>query len=211
MATKIDKKITGYSVVEPSLPANDSPSAPPATPAPVLLVHSRPEVVEGRTYKIRPPIGSSAFYITVNDIIEADGKRRPIEVFINTKDTTHFQWVTALTRVVSALFRKPGEFLFILDELQQVYDPQGGYWDKGEMIPSVVAHIGKVLKEHCRHLGLIEAPVLSDAAIELVTEKKAIAEAKGIKGTLCAKCGEMSVVLIDNCSTCLSCSDSRCG
>jgi hypothetical protein len=208
--TRIDSKIVNYSVVDKT-----APTPPPAepTPPPVIVPakpHTRPDVVVGSTYRIRPPTMGSALYITINDIVLADGTRRPIEIFVNTKNTEHYQWVVALTRVISALFRKPGEFLFLIDELQQVFDPTGGYWEGAKMMPSVVAHIGAVLKQHCRDLGLIDKPVLDEAAKVVIEEKRVIAEAKGVKGTLCTKCSEMKVVLLDGCMTCLNCWDSKC-
>lgn len=208
---KIDSKIVGYSVVK----ASDGP----VTQAPVIVQevrsHQRPDVVEGATYKIKPPTWSSALYITINNLVMEDGSRRPIEIFVNTKDTSHYQWVVAMTRVISALFRKPGEFLFVIEELEQVFDPQGAYWGEGahagKMIPSVVAHIGLVLKQHCRDLGLITGPVLSSAQLEIIAEKVAVAEAQGIKGTRCPKCSEEAMILIDNCLTCTACGESKCG
>lgn len=214
---KIDQKITGYSVVSAEDKAKAA-AAPAPTPAEVEKVYleakpyERPLQVTGTTYKIKPPTASHALYITINNIVTAEGKLRPIEIFINTKHVEHFQWVAALTRVISALLRKPGPYLFVIEELMQVFDPQGGYWlPGGKMMPSVVAEIGSVFKQHCETIGAVDAPALSEAQKALISEKKAVAEAKGIKGKLCGKCGEHTVVLIDNCMTCLSCSDSKCG
>lgn len=210
---KIDQKIVGYAVVVPDKEPTAAP--PPAEPAPLLYIepknYERPDSVAGATYKISPPTMSSALYITINNVVLESGKLRPIEVFVNTKDVEHFQWIAALTRVISALLRKPGDFLFLVDELLQVHDPKGGYWDSGTMVPSVVAHIGRVFKKHCESIGALQLPQLSTAQQTLVAEKATAASAKGITGTLCGKCGEMTVVLIDNCQTCLSCSDSKCG
>lgn len=111
-------------------------------------LHSRPYKVEGFTYKIKSPHFEAAFYITINNI-EVDGGVRPIEIFINTNNAEQHQWIIALARIISALFRLPGDYTYIFPELEQVFDPKGGYFDKQAMIPSVVAHIGKVLKEHC--------------------------------------------------------------
>jgi hypothetical protein len=171
----------------------------------------RPQTVDGRTYKISPAVTDSAMYITINNITLEDGTVRPLEMFINTKHVAHQQWITALTRMVSAIFRKPGPYLFVVDELEQIFDPQGGYFADGKMTPSVVAHVAAVLREHFIHIGALEAPELSAAQKELIAVKKDAAEAAGVKGTQCSKCNEMSVVMMDGCMTCLSCADSKCG
>lgn len=209
---KIDQKIVGYSVSmgENKEVTGTTPVLVASTASPIHS-YDRPDVVTGFTYKIKPPTTSSAMYITINHIEDEHGVLRPIEIFVNTKHMEHFQWVAALTRMISAVLRKPGPFLFIVEELQQVFDPQGGYWYEGKMIPSVVAHIGAVFKHHCQRIGILEAPPLSNAQKEVMAEKKAEAEKKGVKGQLCAKCGESSVVKLDGCMTCLDCGDSKCG
>lgn len=171
----------------------------------------RPQVVEGRTYKISPAVTDSAMYVTINDIIMDDGTRRPVEMFINTKHVSHQQWITALTRMVSAIFRKPGPYLFIADELRQIYDPQGGYFEAGKMMPSVVAHVADVLNEHFIWIGAKEAPALTPIQKEILTEKKAEAVSRGIQAQVCMKCHEESVIMLDGCLTCTACGDSKCG
>ena len=171
----------------------------------------RPRVVEGRTYKISPAVTDSAMYVTINDVILEDGTRRPLEMFINTKHVAHQQWITALTRMVSAIFRKPGPYLFVAEELEQIFDPQGGYFDNGKMVPSVVAHVANVLKEHFIHIGAMEAPKLSAVQKEVIAEKRAAAEANGVDMQTCPKCFEDAMVMMDGCMTCTSCGDSKCG
>lgn len=170
----------------------------------------RPRTVVGRTYKISPAVTDSAMYVTINDIILDDGTRRPVEMFINTKHVAHQQWITALTRMVSAIFRKPGPYLFVAEELRQIYDPQGGYFDGGKMIPSVVAHVADVLNEHFIWIGAQEAPELTEVQKEVLTEKKAEATARGIQGQVCMKCHETAVIMMDGCLTCCNCGDSKC-
>lgn len=171
----------------------------------------RPRIVEGRTYKIKPAVTDSAMYITINDVIEEDGTRRPVEMFINTKHVAHQQWITALTRMVSAIFRKPGPYLFVADELKEIFDPQGGYFDGGKMMPSVVAHVAEILKEHFIWIGAMEAPELSVVQKEVIAEKVEKAEASGTKMLLCTKCNETAMLMLDGCMTCTACGDSNCG
>jgi hypothetical protein len=137
MTETIDQKIVGYRVKTQDLPKIVS------EPHEAL---ERPATIQGKTYRIKP--GDHAYYITVNDI-EIDGVVRPYEVFINTKDTTNFQWVMIFTRLVSAIFRKGGEYQFMIDEMKAIIDPSGGYWKKGAgYIPSLVADIGMVIEKH---------------------------------------------------------------
>ncbi|HEY0817228.1 MAG TPA: hypothetical protein VGD46_00520 [Rhizobacter sp.] len=209
---KIDQKIKGYSVVLP----DSKPAAVPTKAEVERIVveappYERPDVVTGTTYKIRPPVLGHAMYITINDIVTEDGKFRPIEMFINTKHVEHFQWIAALTRVISALLRKPGDYLFVIDELLQVYDPQGGYWSEGKMMPSVVAEIGTVFKKHCQRIGALEAPALNATQMAVIADKQAQAEAEGVEYQRCGKCGEQAALMMGGCLTCTSCGDSKCG
>ncbi len=171
----------------------------------------RPRVVEGRTYKISPAVTDSAMYITINDLILEDGSHRPLEMFISSKHVPHQQWITALTRMISAIFRKPGPFLFVAEELQQIFDPQGGYFAGGRMVPSVVAHVGTILQEHFEYIGLVEKPELSADQKVLIADKVAKAGDKGMSMMTCTKCHQPSVVRLDGCDTCTSCGDSKCG
>ena len=202
---KIKQKIVGWAVNKTT---DDEGNTHEIREAVTL---ERPRVVEGRTYKISPAVTDSAMYITINDVIEDDGTRRPVEMFINTKHVAHQQWITALTRMVSAIFRKPGPYLFVADELEQIYDPQGGYFEGGKMMPSVVAHVAAVLREHFIWIGAMEAPALTPAQVEMIEEKKAVAIEKGVKMQVCSKCHEEALIMMDGCMTCTSCGDSKCG
>lgn len=203
---KIDQKIVGWNV---RTVHDENGNTHTVKEAETL---ERPRVVEGRTYKISPAVTDSAMYITINDAIMDDGSRRPVEMFINTKHVAHQQWITALTRMVSAIFRKPGPYLFVADELKEIFDPQGGYFDGGKMMPSVVAHVADVLKEHFIWIGAMEAPVLSAVQKEVIAEKVAQADAAGVTGgQVCTKCHETAVIMLDGCMTCTSCGDSKCG
>jgi len=202
---KISKKIVGWAVNKTTDDAGNTHEVREA------VTLERPLVVEGRTYKINPAVTDSAMYITINDVVDEDGTRRPVEMFINTKHVAHQQWITALTRMVSAIFRKPGPYLFVADELKEIYDPQGGYFEGGKMMPSVVAHVADILKEHFIWIGAMEAPELNSAQKAVIAEKIAAADAAGTKMQLCTKCNEKALIMLDGCMTCTSCGDSKCG
>jgi hypothetical protein len=208
MTTVISKKITDCKVV-----TDDHPDT-------VKHLHEsmkRPEILCGSTFKIKTPLSDHALYITINDIVLNEGtpdeEKRPFEVFINSKDMSHYQWVLALTRVISAVFRKGGECAFLIDELKSVFNPNGGYFKKGKFMPSLVAEIGDVLETHLTCLGLYSKDdSLAVAAKAMIDEKLASKVGEDKKsGTLCDKCGEYSVVMLDGCYTCVSCGASRCG
>ena len=202
---KITKKIVGWNVkTETDEEGNKTEIREAAT-------LERPRTVDGRTYKISPAVTDSAMYITINNITLEDGTVRPLEMFINTKHVAHQQWITALTRMVSAIFRKPGPYTFVAEELEQIFDPQGGYFADGKMTPSVVAHVAAVLREHFVHIGALEAPELSAVQKEVIAEKKAAAMEKGVDMQQCPKCFENALIMMDGCMTCTSCGDSKCG
>lgn len=165
----------------------------------------RPDVLTGATYKVKTPLSEHALYITITD-----WKGRPFEMFINSKSMEHFQWIVALTRVVSAVFRHGGEVTFLVEELRSVFDPKGGYFKKGgRYMPSLVAEIGDVLETHLTGLGLMtKDDSLAKAAQVMVAEKL---ESGAPGKSLCAKCGTKSVVIMDGCATCLNCGESKCG
>ena len=120
----------------------------------------RPEMLIGSTYKIKTPVSDHAMYVTINDIVLNEGteyeQRRPFEIFINSKNLDHYQWIVALTRIISAVFRKGGDATFLVDELKAVFDPRGGYWQSGgKFMPSIIAELGYVIERHLQAIGLI--------------------------------------------------------
>ncbi|MDQ6991015.1 MAG: TSCPD domain-containing protein [Mariprofundaceae bacterium] len=210
MVVKIAKKITAYEVVN-----LESKSVDVDRVNPPLL--ERDEILEGSTYKIKTPASEHAMYITINDVIiysgTADEHRRPFEIFINSKNMEHFMWIVALTRVISAIFRKGGDVTFLVEELKAVFDPRGGYFKKGgRYMPSLVAEIGEVIQQHLISIGMLEG-VLDTA--ELKAKKLKIQEKLGdsaIKNaSQCPKCVGMSLVRLDGCETCVECGYSKCG
>jgi hypothetical protein len=193
MAIKIEKKIKGYNVVKPEDKAAPAPAPSPvkeaAPVAEVIQMHEsleRPETLVGSTYKIKSPLFEHALYVTVNDIVLNAGtpheQRRPFELFINSKNMDHFQWIVALTRILSAVFRKGGDVTFIVEELKAVFDPRGGYFKAGGVyMPRIVAEIGAVIEQHMKSIGLIHDPDMSEATRQLIAEKRAAYEKANAK------------------------------
>ena len=243
MPTKIDEKIVGYEVVEPEEEKAAEQAAETAREkrSTAKIIHmtekvQRPEgmeALEGSTYKIKTPLDDHAMYVTINDITLNPGteheQRRPFEIFINSKNMDHFQWIVALTRLMSAVFRKGGDVVFLAEELQAVFDPKGGYFKPGgKFMPSIIAEIGAVIEHHLQKIGLMEKEELSEQHQLVLDEKRAEAEASAqtltdsqaaageelaypASATLCNKCLTKAVVVMDNCETCLSCGYSKCG
>ena len=126
--------------------------------SPCQSLLQRPDSLEGTTYKIKTPFTEHAFYVTINDIL-VDGHRRPFELFINSKNMENFAWVVALTRVISAVFRREGDVTFLVEELGSIFDPQGGYFKPGgKRMPSLVAEIGDCLENHLIKIGVVSPP-----------------------------------------------------
>jgi len=241
MTIKITKNIAGYEVVKPEeqLAAKQKAIAESEERASAKVIRMtekvmRPEgmeALEGSTYKIKTPLDDHAMYVTINDIVLNPGteheQRRPFEIFINSKNMDHFQWIVALTRLMSAVFRKGGDVTFLAEELQAVFDPKGGYFKPGgRFMPSIIAEIGDVIAHHMRKIGLMEKEELSEQQKLILNQKRAEAEglqaaapatAAGDDGsypataTLCNKCNTKAVIVMDNCATCLSCGYSKCG
>ncbi len=167
----------------------------------------RPEVLIGQTYKIKWLDTDHAFYITVNDI-EKDGRRRPFEVFINSKNMEAYAWAVALTRMISAVFRRGGDVSFVVDELKAIFDPRGGQWSGGRYVPSLMAAIGEVIEKHMIAIGFI-APREEQLVPE---ERRAVAvAAEGAPARFCPRCSSASFVRMEGCDSCLACGYSRCG
>ena len=241
MTIKISKNIAGYEVVKPEeelaalkVAAEEKEARSSAKVIRMTEKVMRPEgmeSLEGSTYKIKTPLDDHAMYVTINDIILNQGteheQRRPFEIFINSKNMDHFQWIVALTRLMSAVFRKGGDVTFLASELQAVFDPKGGYFKPGgRFMPSIIAEIGDVIAHHMQKIGLMEKEELSEQQKLILKQKRA--EAEGIQNknmadtageeagypasaTLCNKCHTKAVVVMDNCATCLSCGYSKCG
>jgi ribonucleoside-diphosphate reductase alpha chain len=167
---------------------------------------SRPEALPGRTYKIRWPDSDHAMYITINDIVQ-DGRRRPFEVFINSKNMDHYAWTVALTRMVSAVFRRGGDVSFVSEELKAVFDPRGGAWMHGRYVPSLLAAIGDVIERHMIDIGMLPGR----AQPALAGEQRKVVNLGDQRLRQCPKCGQAALVRQEDCDTCTSCDYSKCG
>jgi len=240
MTVRIEKKIVGYKIGN----NEEGAAAPVAVPDQVVAseepednvvqLHEklqRPEMLIGSTYKVKTPLSEHALYVTINDIILNHGTqnelRRPFEIFINSKNMDHFQWIVALTRIISAVFRKGGDVTFLVEELRSVFDPRGGYFKKGgKYMPSLVAEIGDAIECHMRMIGLLKDDGLDDNQKKLVAEKRAQFEAASGTASapeadaasdfpegsqLCVKCHTKAAIKMDGCLTCLNCGESKCG
>ena len=232
---KIDEKIVGYEVAQPE--PKDKQAKPEykreggGDKAEVIRMHEkleRPEVLIGSTYKVKTPISDHAMYVTINDIVLNQGtefeKRRPFEIFINSKNLDHYQWIVALTRIISAVFRKGGDVAFLVDELKAVFDPRGGYWQPGgKFMPSIIAELGYIVEKHLITIGMMASPDLDEGQKQLIARKRAefeeatkqqdaFADNQYPDGAqLCSKCSTAAVIMMDGCMMCLSCGDSKCG
>lgn len=235
MTIKIEHKIVSYALANKE--EDNKVAAPEVAPAPAIeQMHEqvkRPESLVGSTYKIKTPLSEHALYVTVNDIVLNEGTphevRRPFEIFINSKNMDHYQWIVALTLIISAVFRKGGDVSFLVEELHSVFDPRGGYFKRGgKFCPSLVSEIGDVIETHLKRIGMIKDEGLDEHQQKLIAEKRAQYESKlsqekaaasapadngqfpeGAK--LCTKCNTKAMIIMDNCLTCLNCGDSKCG
>ena len=169
----------------------------------------RPEALPGSTYKVRWPDSDHAMYITLNDIIQ-DGRRRPFEVFINSKNMEHFAWTVALTRMISAVFRRGGDVAFVVEELKAVFDPRGGQWMGGRYVPSLLAAIGEVIERHMVAVGFLPDPKAAREPPEARDERKVVNLGE-TRLRHCPKCNQPALIRSEGCDTCTSCGYSKCG
>ncbi|MCC1493942.1 adenosylcobalamin-dependent ribonucleoside-diphosphate reductase [Cognatishimia sp. F0-27] len=166
----------------------------------------RPQALEGATYKLKWPDSEHAIYLTINDII-VGGHRRPFEVFINSKNMEHFAWTVALTRMISAVFRRGGDVSFVVEELKAVFDPRGGAWVQGKYIPSILAAIGGVIERHMVAIGFLEGEGMGLKS----DPQAAVVNLDAPRGPACPSCGQYDMRMVEGCMTCASCGHSKCG
>jgi ribonucleoside-diphosphate reductase alpha chain len=164
----------------------------------------RPEALPGQTYKLRWPESDHAIYITINDIVQ-DGRRRPFEVFINSKNMEHYAWTVGLTRMISAVFRRGGDVSFVVEELKAVFDPRGGAWMEGKYVPSLLAAIGDVIEQHMLAIGFMTRPDAGEIA-----QRKVVNLPEGQRLPTCPKCSQSSIIRQEGCDLCTSCGYSKC-
>ena len=234
MAVKIENKITGYALVNEQDKIDAAAKATELKDLNAKIVQigeplDRPEKITGSTYKVKTPVTEHALYITINDVVMNEGTpqehRRPFEIFINSKNMDHFQWIVALTRVMSAVFRKGGDVTFLVEELKSVFEPSGGYFKKGgKFVPSLVAEIGEVVEKHLQSIVILKKSGLDKQKKKLVDEKRTEYYEKHAKmgeemtsegfpkgAQLCGKCNTKAAIVMDGCLTCLNCGESKCG
>jgi len=166
----------------------------------------RPQALEGNTYKLKWPDSEHAIYITINDILVGT-QRRPFEVFINSKNMEHFAWTVALTRMISAVFRRGGDVSFVVEELKAVFDPRGGAWMQGKYVPSILAAIGGVIERHMISTGMIEGEGLGLKQ----DPQQQVVNLDAPKGPACPNCGAYEMRMVEGCMTCGNCGHSKCG
>ncbi len=164
----------------------------------------RPEALPGQTYKLRWPESDHAIYITINDIVQ-DGRRRPFEVFINSKNMEHYAWTVGLTRMISAVFRRGGDVSFVVEELKAVFDPRGGVWMEGKYVPSLLAAIGEVIEQHMIIIGFMSRPDIGEVAL-----RKVVNLPEGQRLPTCPKCSQSAIIRQEGCDLCTSCGYSKC-
>ena len=211
---------------EPRQPELPLPVPPPAaSPRPTDIFEaggvvymtqplSRPEALPGQTYKIRWPDSEHALYITLNDIVQ-DGRRRPFEVFINSKNMEHYAWTVALTRMISAVFRRGGDVSFVVEEMKAVFDPRGGAWMDGRYVPSLLAAIGDVIERHMIEIGFLPAThqrtAIADQKVAAAGDTLLTDQRRHPVGLAqCPKCGQAALIRIEGCDQCTSCDYSKC-
>ena len=230
MLIKINKKIVEFDIKDELKTELEPPPETAAEDENIVQMHEkleRPEALVGETYKIKTPQSDHALYVTINDIVLNMGTehehRRPFEIFINSKNMDHFQWIVALTRIISAVFRKGGDVTFLVEELHSVFDPRGGYFKNGgRFVPSLVAEIGDVVEEHLIRIGILKPRELDQGQKDFLAAKRAeydkIREARvetdeqqfPESATLCEKCLTKAAIYMDGCLTCLNCGESKC-
>ena len=193
-----DLGLKGCTTFRPNNITGSVLSTSPGTEVKDFTIMEREAALGGFTYKLKWPESDHAIYITMNDIMK-DGKRRPFEIFINSKNMEHFAWTVALTRMISAVFRRGGDVSFVVEELKAVFDPRGGQWMEGRYVPSLLAAIGGVIEKHMIEIGFL-----------VPGEKPAEQFSAATKKSSCPRCGELSLIFQEGCATCLSCGFSKC-
>jgi ribonucleoside-diphosphate reductase alpha chain len=183
------------SSVRGSILSIEKPEADPASSNVVRIADpvERPDELHGSTYKVKPAGTDHALYVTINDI-DMHGRKVPFEIFLSSKEVDGQDWRLALSRMISAVFRKGGDFSFVADELQQIHNPRGGHWIDGKYVPSQPAAIGDILR---RHLDRIDG-------ISVKT-------GQATRAVHCPKCQTGSLVFREGCSSCDGCGYSKCG
>jgi len=169
----------------------------------------RPEGLKGNTYKLKWPESEHAIYVTINDIIK-DGRERPFEIFINSKNMENYAWTVGLTRMISAVFRRAGDISFVVEELKAVFDPRGGQWMGRKYVPSLLAAIGNVIEHHLYAIGFIVSPEEETDGTPAAEALKKVVGMPDLYMRQCPKCAEAALIRQEDCDICTSCGYSKC-
>src|SRR5262249_25042457 len=212
--------VTGEVLSPAPPPASTQPALPLAPPQaghlPATLPLARDAVLSGFTYKLKWPGSDHAIYVTINDTVDQD-QRRPFEIFINSKNLEHYAWTVALTRMISAIFRRGGDISFVVEELKAVFDPRGGAWMNGKYVPSLLAAIGDIIEQHLSHIGFTGPGETESGAEQHAKDKDIAGPGWASAGSrilplhaFCPRCNSPSVVFQEGCRVCRNCGYSTC-
>jgi len=214
---------------EPKIQAQLS-SSDPSTIVYMAKPLKRDPELSGITYKLKWPQSDYAIYVTINDIVR-DGRRRPFEIFINTRNLEHYSWTVALTRMISAVFRRGGDVSFVAEELKAIFDPQGGCWVEGRYVPSLLAAIGEIIETHMRKIGFksSDSPHEDQGEFTDLRQTQALEQTHGSISPnivisppgadrshtqrhprLCPRCASGHMIRRESCWACPACGFSQC-
>lgn len=170
------------------------------------LPFKRPEVLSARVYKLKSSFVEDSLYITLAYVENADRTKRPFELFINSKDLTKSAEYTVLTRLISSIFRRSDDPTFIIEELNSIFDPNGGHFKEGKYYHSIYGEIGDVIALFFHDIGILKRKVHQPKAPMLQIQH----EHNDFK--VCPKCSKKTLKVENGCNTCINpeCAFSRC-
>lgn len=185
-------------------------------PQPLTL--KRPDVVDAKVYKIKSPFVKFNVYVTLGYIMEY-GRKRPIEIFINSKDLTHSAQYAVLTRLISAIFRRAGDAQFILEELRSIYDPNGGYFKEGKYIHSFYSEVADVIERFFRDEGILHVPeqgqqINIPIKTQLTSQHNVTDDEDDPTNNntfkICPECNSRTLKFENGCEFCVQCGYTKC-
>ena len=171
----------------------------------------RPEVVDAKVYQVKSAFIKNSVFVTLS-FIQHDDQIRPIEIFINSKDLTRAPEYVVLTRLISAIFRRSPNPMFILEELQGIFDPNGGSFKEGKYYHSFYAEIADVIERFFYDVGIIEKPqemtINNDGTIQPPKVENGDPENTSFK--ICPDCDSKTLKTENGCDSCMACGYSKC-
>ena len=196
---------------------NEKSTSKPKKKEPQKQVNSfsnnlRPEVVDAKVYKLKSAFVKNSVFITLS-YVKDESCIRPIEIFINSKDLTRAPEYVVLTRLVSAIFRRSNDPMFILEELQGIFDPNGGTFKEGKYYHSFYAEIADVIERFFFDVGIMERPDAHPVEDNGPAEKPIVlAKDEGNAGNtefrICTECNNRTLKTENGCDICM---DPECG